>query len=43
MNDIIQTLLVILIVGYATYTLVRKFFWKPKRKSSSKGCDSCGH
>lgn len=43
MNNTIQTLLVVLIVGYATYGLIRKFIWKPKRKSS-KGCgsDDCG-
>ncbi|MCC1485222.1 FeoB-associated Cys-rich membrane protein [Winogradskyella immobilis] len=43
MNDIIQTILVVLIIGYATWSIIRKFFWKPKRKASKNcGNDGCG-
>lgn len=45
MNDLIQNILVLITIGYATWILVRKFFWKPKQKAS-KSCgndsDSCG-
>ncbi len=40
MNALIQNIVVFIIIGYAVYSLLRKFVWKPKQKSS-KGCKSC--
>ncbi|AXT18479.1 FeoB-associated Cys-rich membrane protein [Flavobacteriaceae bacterium AU392] len=43
MNDLIQNILVLITIGYATWVLIRKFFWKPKQKTT-KACgeDGCG-
>ena len=43
MNNIIQTILVVITVGFALWFLVRKFLWKPKKnKEDSCGKDDCG-
>ncbi|WP_082048606.1 FeoB-associated Cys-rich membrane protein [Neotamlana nanhaiensis] len=43
MNSIIQNMLVTITVAFAVVFLVRKFFWKPKKKDSkSCGNQNCG-
>ncbi len=41
MNNTLQTIFVIIIVGYAIGFLVKKFLWNPKKKKSC-GNDDCG-
>ncbi|MBE9488975.1 MAG: FeoB-associated Cys-rich membrane protein [Bacteroidetes bacterium] len=43
MNNTIQTIFVIITVGFAVLFLVKKFFWKSK-KNTNNSCDSdnCG-
>lgn len=43
MNTIIQNILIFIALGIALTFLVRKFIWKPKKKSSKAcGNDGCG-
>ena len=43
MNNTIQTILVILTLGTSLAFLVRKFIWKPKKKTAKAcGNDGCG-
>ena len=43
MNTTIQTILVLITASLALGFLVRKYFWKPKNKTSKAcGNDSCG-
>ncbi|NOY47293.1 hypothetical protein MNBD_BACTEROID02-1119 [hydrothermal vent metagenome] len=43
MNNTLQTILVIITVGFAVWFLVRKFVWKPKKNNNdSCGKDDCG-
>nr|WP_299519603.1 FeoB-associated Cys-rich membrane protein [Winogradskyella sp.] len=44
MNALIQNILVFAALGSALVFLYRKFFWKPKKATSSKSCgnDGCG-
>lgn len=38
-----QDILVYLSVGIAIAFLIKKFFWKKKKKANGKGCDTdCG-
>jgi len=39
MTNTLQTILVIIVVGFAIGFLVKKFFWKPKKHSN----DSCSN
>ncbi|MCH7524224.1 MAG: FeoB-associated Cys-rich membrane protein [Bacteroidetes bacterium] len=42
MNDNLQTILVIITVGFAAWFLVKKFLWNPKKKKNSCDKDDCG-
>jgi len=43
MNNTLQNIMVIIIVGIAVWFLVKKFLWKPKKDSNgSCGNDDCG-
>ncbi|MDO1502295.1 FeoB-associated Cys-rich membrane protein [Winogradskyella maritima] len=44
MNELLQNILVFLAISASMVYLVRKFIWKPKKKSASGSCgtDDCG-
>lgn len=43
MNDIFQNILVFITLAFAIAFLVRKFIWKPKKKTAKAcGNDGCG-
>jgi len=43
MNNTLQTILVIITVGFAVWFIIRKFFWKAKKENSNScGKDDCG-
>jgi len=44
MNEIIQTILVVVALGFAIGFLVKKFFWKKQKAKKAFGdhdCDKC--
>jgi glycopeptide antibiotics resistance protein len=43
MNTIIQNILVFITLGFALTYIMRRFIWKPKKKTSKAcGNDDCG-
>jgi len=44
MNQTLQTIIILVILGFALGFLVKKFIWSPSKKKNNNACsdDNCG-